>query len=274
MKFNYFDIHSHLNLPPLFELRAEILTRMREKEIGTITVGTDYETSKLAVKIADENPDICFATVGLHPTDNSSEIFDYEKYLELAKHPKVVAIGETGLDYHRNPISNVEFLISKNKQKELFEEHIKLAIEVGKPLMIHARPSKGSQDAYEDVLGILEAESKKQAAGSLSANFHFFVGDLAIAKRIVANGWTMSFDGPITFSRGYDAVIQNTPLENIMCETDAPFAAPVPYRGKTCEPSMVEEIYKKIAEIRGEDPEIVRETLLRNANRVFRIPLE
>lgn len=275
MQFNYFDIHSHLNLKPLYEgggdsrLSADRLARMREEKIGTITVGVDYETSKLAIDLAQENPDIVWATVGKHPTDNDAEEFNYEKYLELAQNPKVVAIGETGLDYFRlekenNPEVKIKNEKIKSKQKELFMKHIELARAVGKPLMIHARPSKGSMDAYEDVLDILEQFK-------LHANFHFFVGDTTITQRIIANGWTMSFDGPITFSRDYDDVIRSIPLENIMAETDAPFAAPEPYRGRTCEPWMVSEIVKKIAEIKELPLETVQKALLDNTVRIFDI---
>ena len=261
MQFNYFDIHSHLNLKSLYDGRADVLARMREEKIGAITVGVDYETSKMAIDLAQENSDILWATVGMHPNDNRDEIFDYEKYLELAQDSKVVAIGETGLDYFRIKGEDIDI---KEKQKALFKKHIELSLAVGKPLMIHARPSKGSMDAYEDVLTILENHT-------LHVNFHFFVGDTTIAQRIVKNGWTMSFDGPITFSRDYDEVIRSIPLENIMAETDAPFAAPEPYRGKTCEPWMVSEIVKKIAEIKNLPLETVQKVLLENTVRVFDI---
>ncbi len=263
MNFKFFDIHSHLNLEPLLGGKAEVLARMRERGMGTITVGTDFQTSKLAVQIAEENGE-CFATVGLHPTDNATEDFDISKYFELAQNPKVVAIGECGLDYFR--ITNDQLRITKEKQKELFEKHIELAKKTNKPLMIHSRPSKGSMDAYEDVLEILSGWTAK-----LEVNFHFFVGDLTIAKKIVEKGWTMSFDGPITFARDYDEVIKNVPIENIMCETDAPFAAPAPFRGQTCEPYMVEEVYKKIAELKGLSTEEVQAQIAQNIKRVFGI---
>jgi TatD DNase family protein len=160
----------------------------------------------------------------------------------------------------------------KLRQKELFDQHIRLAMELGKPLMIHARPSKGSMDAYEDVLVVLELIFKKYP-GKISGNFHFFVGDLVVAKRVLDLGFTMSFDGPITFARDYDEVIKYIPLDMILSETDAPFAAPAPYRGKRNEPAYVEEIVKKIAEIRGEDFEKVRETLVQNAIRVFKLSI-
>ena len=189
----------------------------------------------------------------------------------MAKHDKVVAIGECGLDYFRG---KDEALVAR--QKELFLQQIKLALEAGKPLMIHGRPSKGTQDAYEDVLDIL-AEYP-----DIRANFHFFVGDMTIAKRVLAAGFTMSFDGPITFSSDYDEVIQMLPLEHIMLETDAPFAAPEPYRGQnpstglraSCEPWMVEEMYKKIAELKNIPLEEVQKQVQMNVERVFAIKIK
>lgn len=262
----YIDIHSHLNLEMLQKDREAVLVRMNEAQVGTITIGVDYETSCEAISIAKQY-DFIWAGVGMHPADNTEEIFDFEKYKILAQDSKVVCIGECGLDYYRTPMEEKE--ATKERQEKLFREHVQLALEVAKPLMIHARPSPGSMDAYVDVLDILE-EYKKMYP-QLIANFHFFVGDIEIAKRILSFGFTMSFDGPITFSRDYDEVIKFLPLENIMAETDAPFAAPVPYRGKTCEPYMVTEIYKKIAEIKNLSEEIVRENILANAKRVFKI---
>jgi TatD DNase family protein len=153
-------------------------------------------------------------------------------------------------------------------QKKIFIEHVRLAKEVGKPLMIHARPTKGDMDAYVDVLDILEEE---KYTGKV--NFHFFVGDITIAKQIVERGWTMSFDGPITFSREYDEVIRFLPIESIMAETDAPFAAPEPYRGARALPVHVREIVSRLAQIRGEDEEFVRVKLLENIKRMFSIDI-
>ena len=266
MKYTYFDIHSHLNLKPLIENKLDVLSRMREKGISTTVVGVDLETSKQAIELAHKHSEVLWATIGLHPADNTIEVFDYEKYLELARDAKVVAIGECGLDYYRLPESAEEQEKIISGQKDIFNQQIKIAEAVGKPLMIHARPSKGSMDAYTDVLGMLE-----EASFQGQVNFHFFVGGCEIAERIVSHDWTVSFDGPITFAREYDEVIRTVPLVNIMCETDAPFAAPLPYRGQTCEPYMVEEVYKKIAEIRGEDIEVVRMQILANVKRVFGI---
>ncbi|MFA7285559.1 MAG: TatD family hydrolase [Candidatus Paceibacterota bacterium] len=259
----YIDIHSHINLEPLLSSEDEVIARMVEQDTGTITIGVDYETSSKALEMAMKY-DFIYAGVGLHPNDNLTEELDIEKYRQLAQNEKVVCIGETGLDYFRN--EGEDF---KVRQKEIFKQHIELAIELNKPLMIHARPSKGSQDAYIDALDILEIYKKQNT--TLHANFHFFVGDLEIAKRIIENNWTVSYDGPITFSRDYDEVIKFLPIENIMAETDAPFAAPVPYRGKTCEPFMVIEVVKKIAEIKGLDLENTTTQIRENIKRIFKI---
>lgn len=272
----YIDIHSHLNLSPLLEIQSEVMERMKEKDVATITVGTGLQTSREAVRLADEN-DFLYATVGIHPNhplssldfSETSEKDWNEELEELAKNPKVVAIGETGLDYFRLPDSPHSAEATRGKQKEIFKKHIELAIKVGKPLMIHSRPSKGSQDAYEDVLEILEAYSSRLAPNSLHANFHFFVGNVDTAKKALEAGHTMSFDGPVTFSGDYDEVIRFLPLESIMAETDAPYAPPVPHRGKVCEPWMVEEVYRAIARIKGLEEEQVRLALVENAKRFF-----
>lgn len=263
MKFTYIDIHSHLNLSDFDIDRDEVITKMKEQGIATITVGVDFATSEKAVELAEQHENL-FACIGLHPCDNHTEVFDIEKYEALAQHSKVVAIGETGLDYFRDQSEE-----SKSKQREIFIQHITLAEKVQKPLMIHARPSKGSMDAYSDALDILESVNFNQAV-----NFHFFVGDVAIAQRIVKNGWTMSFDGPITFSTDYDEVIKSISIGHIMAETDSPFAAPAPYRGKRCEPLYVTEIYKKIAELKELDFEECRKLLNQNVQRVFSLKEE
>ncbi|MCE9585365.1 TatD family hydrolase [Candidatus Nomurabacteria bacterium] len=260
----YIDIHSHLNLEPLNADHEGVIARMVENNVSTITIGVDYETSKQAIKIANKY-DFVWAGVGLHPTDNTNEIFNIEKYEILAQDKKVVCVGECGLDYFRGADENI-----KEKQKEIFKKHIELAIKMKKPLMIHARPSKGSMDAYEDALDILE-NYKKEHGSILSGNFHFFVGDINIAKRAMNIDFTMSFDGPITFTSDYDEVIRFLPLEYIMSETDAPFAAPVPYRGKTCEPYMVCEIVKAIARIKELPENEVAEAIIKNAKRVFSV---
>jgi TatD DNase family protein len=268
MQFDYIDIHSHLNLAPLTETQEAVLAKMRELNIGTITVGTGLETSQVAIEIAEKNPDLCFATVGFHPCDGhvpSEEIVDgkndWDQLETMAHHKKVVAIGETGLDYfHENTPE------SRAYQTDIFKKHIALAVRVGKPLMLHVRSSKGSDDAYFDALEIL-----KVTHYTGKANFHFFSGSRACMEAIVAAGYTISVDGPITFVSEYDEMIRAVPIDRIMVETDAPYAAPKPYRGKTCEPWMVVEVARRIAELKGLDSEEVRRQLVENTRQFFAI---
>lgn len=267
MTIRYIDIHSHLNLSPLSETKDAVLARMREEGVATITVGTGLETSRAAVLIADQNPGMCFATIGIHPTETANmprEDIDaaMAAFAELVSSPRVVAIGETGLDYFWEKTDE-----GKNLQKEVFKMHIALAAQSGKPLMLHVRASKGTDDAYYDALEILKGENY---AGK--ANFHFFSGSRECMEKIVEAGYFVSVDGPITFSSDYDEMIRTVPIDRIMAETDAPFAAPAPYRGKTCEPWMVVEVVKRIAEIKGLDAEDVRRQLLENSRNFFRLP--
>ena len=261
MNLDYIDIHSHLNLSPLLENKEVILAKMREEHVGTITVGTGLETSQEAVTIAEGNPDICWATVGFHPCDGHvpNGQVDWDALEALARNPKTVAIGETGLDYFHEDTPE-----SRQTQTEIFKKHIELATKVQKPLMLHVRSSKGSDDAYYDALEIL-----KEYLGK--ANFHFFSGSKKCMEDIITAGFTISVDGPITFVAEYDEMIKAVPLDKVMIETDAPFAAPKPYRGKTCEPWMVVEIARKIAELKELELETVRLQLLKNTQDFFEI---
>ncbi len=258
----YFDAHCHVQFDAYDEDRDAVLASMREAAVGGVIVGTDRTTSRLAVKAADGVT--LFASIGLHPNDKPGEGFDDAYYAALATDPKVVAIGECGLDYFRPENPEAE----KARQKDVFARHLALAKSTDKPLIIHARPSKGSMDAYEDALDMIEAE------GGLSGDFHFFVGDVATAKRIVALGFTVSYTAVLTFTNDYDEVVRSLPLESMLAETDAPYVAPAPNRGKRNTPLATIDVVSAIARIRGEDEGMVRETLLRNAERVFGISLQ
>ena len=279
MKLTHIDIHSHLNLSPLYDRREEILGRMREDGIGTITVGTGLQTSQRAVEIAEQNPGLCWATVGVHPCDCGSPSLttvergpggedlgedSWSQICRLATHPSVVAIGETGLDYFHDDTPEM-----RDVQTEVFKKHIELAVSVNKPLMLHVRSSRGSDDAYYDALQIL-----KDMGYAGKANFHFFSGSKQCMMDIVAAGYTVSVDGPITFVAEYDEMIAACPLDKLMIETDAPYAAPKPYRGKTCEPWMVVHVAERIAEIKGLPLETVRLQLLQNSKEFFGIEFE
>ncbi len=246
----YIDIHAHLNFPEYNDDRAEVIKRTLEAEVGVINIGTDKKTSAEVVRLAEENANM-WAVIGAHP-HAVEEGFDYEFYKNLAIHPKVVAIGECGLDYFR-----VEDEETKVKQQELFKQQIALAKEVGKPLMLHIR------DSYEDVLAILEGEQAGRA------HAHFFAGSWEVAQKFLARGDSLSFTGVITFTDAYDEVIKNAPLDRLMSETDAPYVAPVPYRGKRNEPVYVKEVVAKIATLKNLPEPEVAEILLNNAKRLF-----
>jgi TatD DNase family protein len=266
MDLKYFDIHSHLYFPDYDIDREEEINKIKKAGIGTITIGTDFLSSKLAIDLAEKN-EYFFASVGDHPGyTKPNSIFD-EHIGELAKHPKVVALGECGLDYFR---LEEDKEIIKKVQKNIFEEHIKLSLEIEKPLMLHIRSSKDGVDAYIDTLEILESHYKTEGE-KLKGNAHFFAGNMEILKRFLDIGFSVSFTGVITFTRNYDEYIRYAPIKKIMSETDAPFVAPIPYRGKRNSPLFVPEIVKKIAEIKEEDFENVRHNLLQNAINFFKL---
>lgn len=259
----YIDAHCHVQFKQYDEDREDIVEQMREQGIAGIVVGCDLESSRQAVELAEKHEHL-FASVGLHPNHESDEWFEAARYRELAQSPKVVAIGECGLDFFRPTEVTDEV---KAKQKEIFKAQIALAAELDKPLIIHARPSKGTQDAYQEILEILKEAKVKYP--NLMGDMHFFAGGVAEARAFVALDFTLSFTAVITFARDYDEVIRAVPLTNILAETDAPYVAPASRRGQRNDPLAIPEIAAKIAEIRGEDPETVRLALLENTKRLF-----
>lgn len=276
MKFDFVDIHTHVNFAAFDSDREEVIGRAEKAGVAMINVGTQADTSKKAIELAEKHEN-CYAIVGLHPVHTTKshhdlaelgeggkeftsrgESFDTTIYRSMLAHPKVVGIGECGLDYYHLDDESIK------KQKEDFIAQINLANEARKPLMLHVRSNK-ERSAYKDALQILKAQAK------VKGNFHFFAGSWDEAKEILEAGYTLSFTGVITFARQYDEVIKNAPLDMIMSETDAPYVSPAPHRGKRNEPAYVTEVVKKIAEIRGEDFEKVRSVLLQNAKRLFNL---
>ena len=249
LSMKYIDIHCHLNSKHFDLDKNEVITRAREKEVGMIIVGFDYESSEKAVKIAEENENI-WASIGLHPDEGKNEKFDFDKYKKLAMNEKVVAIGECGLDYYREGYD-------KGLQKEIFIKQIEIANQVNKPLMLHIR------NAYEDALEILNKYSK------VKGNVHFFAGNWEIAKKFLGLGFYLSFTGVITFARDYDEVIKNIPLDMIMTETDSPYVTPISYRGQRNEPAYVIEVAETIAKIKNENVDKVLLQLIDNARKLF-----
>lgn len=263
---DYFDVHSHVTFKAYDQDLPEVLSRMEEERVHTITVGVDLATSREAVRFAEEHEGF-YATIGLHPTDTVTETFDAKDYGELAKHPKTVGVGEFGLDFFR---AEGDIAAEKKRQMQEFEKQLEFAIAHDLPLMLHCRPSKGSYDAYETVLDRLEDEFKR-VGEKLRGNSHFFVGNVDVARRFYDIGFTTSFTGVITFAREYDDVVRFAPRDRILTETDSPFASPIPFRGKRNEPNYVKYVVETIARIRGAESEDIRRAVVANAERLFRL---
>lgn len=267
MEFKYIDIHTHVNLEA-FENDFDMVAMNALREgVAYINVGTGRDTSARAVELVTKG---VYATIGLHPvragghTDDDGakpEVFDRAYYEGLGNASGVVAIGECGLDYFR-----VEKK-TKEMQEEAFIAQIALANDLKKPLMLHIRDVQGSMGAYEDAVSILKSYAK------VPGNVHFFAGTYDVAKQFWEIGYTTSFTGVITFANQYDDTIQKAPIEMLHAETDAPYVAPKPFRGQRNEPLHVREVYRRIAELRGEDAEMVRLSLLKNAEKLFKITL-
>lgn len=254
-KIKIIDVHAHLQFPIFKNDVDAVVKRSLEQGIGMINAGVSKETSWAAVELAHNYPDGVWAAIGLHPTD-ADEYFDYDYYKKLAADSKVVAIGECGLDYYRN--SKI-----KDKQKEVFIRQIEFAGEVKKPLVIHCR------SAFDDLTDILNSQSR--ILNSQPGIIHFFSGSQEDAQRLLNLGFSFTFGGVITFARDYDEVIKFLPLDRILLETDAPYVAPAPYRGRRNEPVYIIEIAQKIAEIKNLSYEKIAAITTANALRIFNI---
>ena len=285
----FFDAHGHPNFIAYKDDRDEVIKRALDAGVWVGVVGTQQDTSKSAVELAGKYPEGVYAIIGLHPihTDKSfhdeaelgeggkeftsrGEIFNTTIYRSMAKSPKVVAIGERGLDFYRLKFKDSSFKESEEvikKQEENFRKQIELSIEVKKPLMLHLRNGQGIS-AYNHAFSILKSYNLNLKSGA-PGDLHFFAGSFEEAKPFLDIGFNFSFTGVITFTEDYDEIIKKLPLEKIMAETDCPYVSPIPYRGKRNEPKYVEEVVKAIARIRGEDFEKVRQTILDNTLKFF-----
>ena len=266
------DTHSHFNLEQFDADRDAAIVRMVEAGVGTICIGIDMETSQKAVEIAEIHKDI-WAIVGIHPTHWEVE-YDHDALKLLAQKPYVVGIGECGLDYYREVDRR-----AKTEQKRLFQAQIDLARELDVPLMLHIRPEepalpdgsrgRGNMDAYEEALHMLH--DARALWPTIRGTAHFFAGTKEIAHQFINLGFHISFSGVITIFPEYADVVASVPIDRILPETDAPFAAPLPYRGTRNEPAYVVEVVKKIAEIKGVSIEDTEVQLLKNTKHLFGI---
>ncbi len=255
---NFVDTHCHLDDEKFSDDLIEVIERAKIAGVQRIiNFGGDLKTSAAAVELANRFSGN-YAGVGIHP----EEIADFdknsaEKIIELAKNKKVVAIGEIGLDYHWEKDSEIHLL-----QQKIFIEQLEIAKSLNLPVCIHER------EAHGDALKILKTEGK-----NLRGVMHCYSGSLEMAKELWKMGWLTGFDGPLTFknSAKLPEIVKAAPREMILIETDAPYLAPVPNRGKRNEPAFVVDVAKKIAEIRGETLEDVARYTTENAEKLYNI---
>lgn len=240
----YIDTHSHLNLRQFSEDHGLVVERMRQHSVRTHTVGVDDVSSDRAIELSILYPDISRAVVGIHPAYVEPGV-DYTQALvaiqNLAAHALCVGIGECGFDYFRCDKS-----LNQEIQTQVFRSQIEMAIMYNKPIMLHLRPSPHTVDAYDDALSLLSEYS-----GRLTGQAHFFAGTVNQARRFLDMGFYISCTGVVTFARDYDELVQFVPMDRLLTETDAPYVAPIPYRGSRAEPWHVIEVYKRIAELKS-----------------------
>ncbi|WP_017754907.1 TatD family hydrolase [Calidifontibacillus oryziterrae] len=252
-----FDTHVHLNARQYAEDEEEVIKRAKTEGVSTmVCVGFDQETINGAIRIAEQY-DFIYAAVGWHPVDAIDMTAEDLVWLEkLAEHPKVVALGEMGLDYHwdKSP---------KDVQKDVFRKQIQLAKKVKLPIIIHNR------DATQDIVEILKEEGAHEVGGIM----HCFSGSVETAKECIDMNFYISFGGPVTFKNAKKPkeVAIEVPLEKLLIETDCPYLTPHPYRGKRNEPAFVKLVAQQIAELKGITYEELAKKTSENAKRLFRI---
>ncbi len=273
------DTHCHIQFKGYDDDREEVIIRCKEKNVLMNTVGTQQDTSKKAVELAEKYDNI-YATIGLHPVhlfptyiDESElafmsreEEFDEEYYGDLVKSDKVIAVGETGIDLYHLPkdFSREEVL---TKQKAIFIQQYNFAQKHDLPLVIHVR------DAYEEMIAVLS-----ESSDSIKGVVHCYGGNWQQAQKFLDLGLYIGFTGIVTFPEKKNnpqptldllEVVEKCPLDRILVETDAPYLAPQAYRGKKCEPWMVEEVVKKVAEIRKKSVKEIENITFENALNLF-----
>ncbi|MCM3413354.1 TatD family hydrolase [Metabacillus litoralis] len=252
-----FDTHAHLNAVQFEEDLEEVIERAKSEGVSHIVVvGFDHETIKRAMELIEQY-DMMYAAIGWHPVDAIDMTEEDLSWIrDLSQHPKVVAIGEMGLDYYwdKSP---------KEIQKEVFRKQIQLAKEVNLPIIIHNR------DATEDVVKILQEENASEVGGIM----HCFTGSLEVAKQCMEMNFYISFGGPVTFKNAKKPkeVVKEIPMDRLLIETDCPYLTPHPYRGKRNEPSYVRYVAEQISELRGVSFEEVAGKTSDNAMKVFGI---
>ena len=253
----FIDSHCHINFAEFGEDFEGLLLRMKAAEVAqALCVSVSLETFPEVLAIAERHPNV-FASVGVHPDQTDCEEPTVDRLITLAAHPKVVAIGETGLDYYRLK-GDLEW------QQERFRCHIRAAKAVRKPLIIHTR------SAAEDNLRIMSEDGAAAAGGVM----HCFTESWEVAEAAMAMGFLISFSGIVTFknAKALREVADRVPLEMTLIETDSPYLAPVPHRGKTNEPAYVRHVAEEIARIKALPLEVIADATSGNFSRLFGVP--
>lgn len=307
------DTHAHVNFRSFKDDAEQTLQRALDAGIYVVNVGSQIDTSRQAVELAGKLKEGVYAAIGLHPEHTHSQYVDEEEthfktreedfneswYEELVTHPKVVGIGECGLDYYRLPEDTSLHEQVKQKQIEVFKKQIRFAKKHNKALIVHSRPEKGSDELYEHMLQILKEElsyrghpealdegsSLLKAGASLDSSalpqndvglrfvIHSYTHTPEFLQKFLDLGAFVSFNGIITFDKtgNMEKLVKMAPLDRILLETDCPYLAPVPMRGKRNEPLYVKYVGEKVAKIRNLSEEEISNTTTDNARRLFRI---
>jgi TatD DNase family protein len=248
------DSHCHLDFPDLAANLPQILALMQQNGVGcAVCIGVNLENLPRILALAEANPHI-LASVGVHPESTDVREPSVADLVQLATHPKIIAIGETGLDYYWHKDA-------PKWQRERFRTHIRAARETGKPLVIHTR------DSAADTLRLMEEEK----AGEVGGIMHCFTETWEVAEAAIAQGFHISLSGIVTFKNAHvlKDVARRVPLDRLLVETDAPYLAPVPYRGKVNQPGYVKHVAEEIARLRGLDYQTVVDATTENFFRLF-----
>jgi TatD DNase family protein len=255
----FIDSHCHIDFPDFSEGVMPLLENMRAAQVdAALCVSVNLENFPRVLAVAEAHPNL-YASVGVHPDHDAGRDPDVDELVALARHPRVVAIGETGLDYYRMAREDVDW------QRTRFRTHIRAAKQAGKPLIIHTR------SAADDTLAIMQEEDAQQAGGVM----HCFTESWAVAEAALAMGFYISFSGIVTFKSAKDLkdVACHVPLERMLIETDSPYLAPMPHRGKRNEPAYVRHVAEEIANLRGIPLEQVAAATSRNFSDLFKVAI-
>ena len=262
----FIDSHAHLDGKQFDADREDVIARAREAGVQTMVAignGDGPPTLDAGVQLA-EKYSFMYATIGIHPHEaRLADDAAYQTMEQLARHPKVIAWGEIGLDYYYDHSP-------RDIQKQVFTRQMELAAAAKLPIVIHCRPSDGSDDAWDDCLGLIETQWAPNGLGGI---LHCFTGRSAQAKCALDVGFMISFAGNLTFPKAQqirDAALE-VPLDRMLIETDSPYLAPVPHRGKRNEPAFVKETARKLGELRGISMEEVGERTSRNFYNFFKL---